>query len=501
MSANAIVIGLDGATWRVLDPLIDAGRMPRLAAFLEDAARGEFESVRPPISSPAWYAYSTGKDPGSLGIYGWRNFDPDTHEATFNAYDALDEPELWDLVGWAGKTSAVINVPVTFPPKQIEGAMVCGMQAEPHQAYTHPPELKDALEAKHGYRPVPKHRMRWDPDEAYDEILELMPTRFEAARELVDDVDLLHVTIFHIDELMHTAWGTSRLEAAFERLDEALGAFLDDLPETTDVVLMSDHGFGPADQAFNLSTWLIENGYLATEGDPLGRWLRAIGLHRDRLERGLRKVGLLNAAKRLVPKGLQSRVRERDGSASDQRRLPNVDWARTSAFASTNFTIHVLDEEQLDPIARELSELEDPQGRPVFDEVLHAEDVYEEARGPAPDLLLVPREGIMLSDELGEPLWEDLEPGRGDHRLEGILALKGPSFRTEPIEDARLIDLAPTLLHALELPVPRSMDGRVLDVFTHERPIERTSEAAARSPYTEEQLDSVEERLRGLGYL
>lgn len=499
MPSQLVVVGLDGACWRYLDPLIAEGRLPTLAA-LREGLSCELETVRPPISCPAWFSYTTGQDPAGLGLWGWRNFDAEGPELTFNAYDDLAEPELWDFLGRSGHRSAVVNIPTTFPPKRIEGAMVAGMQAEERQAYTEPPELKAKLRSRLDYRVAPAHKMRWDPDQALAEIRELVPKRFDAARMLAGDADVLHLTIFHLDEIQHTAWATPELADAWELVDEQLGAFLDDV-DPANVIVMSDHGFGPRERVFNLNTWLIEHGYLSLRPDPLGDVLRSLGLTRQRLERGLRAAGLLGVAKRVVPRSLQQRIQERDGASSSHRRLPHVDWNATQAFASTNFTIHVLEGDP-EALAEQLSAARGPEGEPVFAEVQLARDVHEELDDHAPDLLLLPREGVGLDDELGRPLWRDAEPDSGDHRPEGILAMRGEAFDEEAgLEEAHVTDLVPTILHLMECPIPERVDGKVLAPLDRDADPETTSWEAQASGYSPQQLEDVEQRLRGLGYL
>lgn len=500
MRETFVVVGLDGATWHYLDPLIEAGRLPTLSQ-LREGLSCELDTIRPPVSCPAWFSYGTGQDPSSLGLWGWRNFDRQAPSLKFNSYDDLDEPEIWDHLSHDGLESAVINIPTAFPPKRIDGYMVSGMQAEERQTYTQPPGLKRELRDRFDYKVAPDHKMRWDPEQTYEEILELVPKRFQAARHLLDDVDLLHVTVFHIDEIQHEAWDTPRLAEAWETIDAELGRFLDDLPEDTNLVVMSDHGFGPVDWAFNVNSWLIEEGLLALESDWIGQALEGLGLTRERLERLLRRAGLLNAAKGLVPRGLQTRVPERDGGRSAQRRLPRIDWEDTVAFAPSDYTLYA-EEGHVDEIKARLEGVQTPDGDPVFEEIQRPEDRFEQVPDNAPDLLLLPRRGIGLDDPLGAPVWRRVEDDSGDHRPEGLLALQGPAFdASAQLEGARLVDLAPTILHAMGCPVPRRMDGRVLDVLSTDRAVEFTTEDATRSGYTEEELEDVEERLRGLGYL
>lgn len=503
MTEKLVVVGLDGATFRYLDPLMAKGKLPTLAAIPKKGVRGVLESVKPPISCPAWFCYSTGKNPGKLGIYGWRNFDPRTRTDRFNDYRQLRDAEMWDYLGQAGYRSAVINIPTMFPPKAVQGYMVSGMQAEEHQTYTHPPELKDEFKERLDYRVGPKHKMLWDYREAYEEILALFPKRFDAALHLLDKVDFVHTTIFHIDEIQHNAWNTPDLERAWTTIDAELKRFLDALPENTDVLFMSDHGFCERSTTLHINTWLAQEGYLHAHDNKLGEALLKVGVNRQALERLLRKSGLLNLAKQLVPENLQKAVKEADGSTSNQRRMGELDWDRTQAFASTNFSLHVFDETVLDEIIAKMRKITDPEGNRVFEEVIRATDVlHGDKMEEAPQVLYLPNDGFAVGDGIGKPLWTKNTPRYGGHHMEGIFMGYGPSFKEgAQVSGARLIDLAPTVLHAFGLAVPEDIDGEVLEVFKEEREVRRVKPTTALGEFSEQELEQVEDRLRGLGYI
>ncbi|MDX1610764.1 MAG: alkaline phosphatase family protein [Candidatus Thermoplasmatota archaeon] len=503
MRQKLVVIGLDGATFRYLDPLMAQGKLPTLAKIAKEGVRATLESVRPPISCPAWFCYSTGRNPGKLGIFGWRNFDPATCGDRFNDYKALTTAEMWDYLGQAGLKSAVINIPTMFPPKAIHGYMVSGMQAQDHQMYTHPAELKEELIDRFDYRVQPKAKMLWDHEEAYKDIVALFKSRLDVALHLLDKVDLLHTTIFHIDEIQHNAWNQPELATAWEHIDGLLADFLDALPEGTDVLFMSDHGFCERSVSLNLNTWLAQEGYLVRHENKAGEVLRRLGITRPKLERLLKRTHLLDLAKAIVPDNIQTVVKEEDGSTSHQRRLAEIDWDRTVAFCSTHFTLHVLDPEKRQEIMDKLEALEGPKGGKVFQEVLPAEDhLHGDKMSQAPQILLLPNEPYAVGDAVGKPLWTESGPANGGHAMDGILMATGPSFKpgASP-EDAKLVDLAPTILHYFGLPVTEDMDGTVLDILADERAVTYTKEDAATGAFSEQELEQVEERLRGLGYL
>ncbi len=236
---------------------------------------------------------------------------------------------------------------------------------------------------------------------------------------------------------------------------------------------------------------------------PIREGLRRVGLNRQRLESVVKRLGVLDLAKRVVPEAIQQRIKDEDGSTTQQRRLAEIDWDDTVAFASTNFTMHVLDEDRIDEIVAKLSDLEAPDGTPVFKEVVRADEhLHGDKLRDAPDILFLPNDGFAANDGLGKPLWLKPDETRGDHDLPGIVIAHGDRFDTpRTIEGARLVDLAPTILHYFGLPVPEDMDGDVLEILAEKREVTYTDATARTGAFSDEALEGVEERLRGLGYL
>ncbi|MCA9926247.1 MAG: alkaline phosphatase family protein, partial [Anaerolineales bacterium] len=140
---KVLLIGLDGATFDVIRPLAEAGRLPHLNRLLHEGAWGTLNSTIPPISPTAWTTITTGKNPGQHGVYDFRKF------AQVGVSD-IDYQRLknkhkriWDLLGEAGLRSIVIDVPFTFPPTPLNGVMLTGYGTPrtPDTIFTYPSDL------------------------------------------------------------------------------------------------------------------------------------------------------------------------------------------------------------------------------------------------------------------------------------------------------------------------------------------------------------------------
>jgi predicted AlkP superfamily phosphohydrolase/phosphomutase len=114
---KVMVIGLDCAPpEHVFDEYTDD--IPNLTKLRENGLYGPLESITPPITVPAWMCMMTSKDPGTLGIYGFRNRKDHTYDGlSFATSWAIKEPTVWDILSEAGKESIIMSVPPSYPPK------------------------------------------------------------------------------------------------------------------------------------------------------------------------------------------------------------------------------------------------------------------------------------------------------------------------------------------------------------------------------------------------
>lgn len=260
---KVLVIGLDGATWNLLEPWAREGTLPTINKLMEKGVWGKLESTIPPITFPAWKCYSTGKNPGKLGVFMFLKFDMKEKKIIFHNARDFKGKEIWDYLSENGFKCGVINMPGTYPPKKINGFMIAGNPAEDHD-YTYPPSLEIELKSK-GYTVHPQIALTRDSlKKQAEHIKNLFSSRFKLASEYFKDLDFLHLTIFYIDIAQHLLWNDSHtLKGYWRHLDKEISKLIKGIEEDTYVFLMSDHGFNKLKNNFFLNNWLLKNGYLA----------------------------------------------------------------------------------------------------------------------------------------------------------------------------------------------------------------------------------------------
>ncbi|MFQ5576023.1 MAG: alkaline phosphatase family protein, partial [Anaerolineae bacterium] len=334
---KTLIIGLDGATFTVLNPLLKAGYMPHLRQALERSATATLLSTIPPVTALAWPSFMTGKNPGRHGLLGWQGPLNAHFDRPWISGQAVRGVKLWQWANRAGLSAVVVNVPVTYPPQPLDGAMVTGMLTPGLTAgFTFPPQLKrDLLAAVPGYTIdvdiQHTERNLQTPDAAarfLNQNMALARARGAAARWLLERYrpDLGVVVFGLTDRLQHFFWrpitrlaaagaddGTvsATLLACFQTLDDEIGQLLAGLPQTAHLIFLSDHGFGPLNTLVHLNHWLAERGWLAfSRGRSGGR-------------EALRRAGRL--VRRWLPATVMRRARQNFSV------LRTLDWGRTVA--------------------------------------------------------------------------------------------------------------------------------------------------------------------------
>jgi predicted AlkP superfamily phosphohydrolase/phosphomutase len=539
MKRRVLIFGIDGGTWRILQPAMDSGAMPFLSELCRRGCRGALESTTPPITPAAWTSFQTGRNPGSHGVYDFALWDRATRKINYVS-SRLYSDTLWDMASSAGLRVGVLNVPMTYPAWKINGYMVTGLMTPSlERDWTWPPELApELLAAVPGYhvfsfdsaRQGNPHR---NPDGFLDRLADISKNRTKAALHLFQK-ELLDLFMIHFqasDVIQHVLWGyldhghpyfSPRIrDKVFQRfyrcLDEQLkivqAAFQAAGGDCLTLVI-SDHGFQSHYKRFQFGNWLAGEGLLAIRKLP-----RRCAALRD----------ILNRTECFGVESYLERFRfGRKIITAVYEPTFEIDWDHTRVYSFSRCCdgyVFFLDTDpdqrrQMETQLREqLTRLVDPRtGRPVIEKIIPRDRLY---RGPKldtlPDWILKPAPGYSISGEFNPIYSEILLPVRkgrdfhiGMHHPDGILVAAGPRVRPAArIAGARLIDITPTVLAWLGLAVPESMDGTILqDLFTR-RIIETPGQGgAAPSParadtpvYSEEDIHSIEERLRDLGYI
>jgi predicted AlkP superfamily phosphohydrolase/phosphomutase len=544
---KAILLGLDGATFDVLLPRAARGQMPNLRELLQEGSWGELRSTIPPFSAQAWVSLNTGKNQARHGVLDFWEPSADHVRRNFVSAQLICGETLWQIAGRHGLRVGVVNVPVTYPPEPVNGYLVTGFLTPPgKEDYVYPEALKDEVtRLVADYVPDP-----FDPlgpgKRQLQELASWMEKHERVARHLAE----CHPTEFFfsvaqaLDHLQHLFWNevsnpsgegqyTSLVDRCFRLADEMVGHRRDMLDGKTHLFLVSDHGFGPVGQWFHVNRFLQEQGYLTldeVQGSGLAATATRLGLTPQRLRSLVRSLDVFGLRRWM---GRLARVTI--GRQLERNLTPPIDWSRTQAVsgspASEGIFINLEGREPQGVVApgepyealcerlvEGLESLRDPANHePVVQAVYRREELYE---GPfldqLPDIVFDLGDGPYLaSDALGAgQVLEPLPPGtlQGRHRISGVFVAAGPGIRQgAQIEGARIVDVAPTVLYALGLPIPEDMDGRPLLEIFHEdyqeahpvryAPSQEREEAAGETPHDQEEKAEMERRLRGLGYV
>ncbi len=550
---RVIMIGLDGATWRLLKPWALSGELPNLKRVVEGGATGPLESTLPPLTPTGWTSAATGKAPGRHNVYSFfRPMRASYRRQILNSRDCK-AAKIWQIANHYGRKSGIVHLPLTYPVDRVDGFMVTGMMT-PTSArdVAHPQELLAELE-----REIPGYTLNVETttiktgrlEEFYRDSVAHVRRHREEMTYLLDkkEWDLFWIMYYNVDPVAHFFWkfmdpnhvaypGPNPLETAvldcYREADLAVGDALDRLGPDDHLVLLSDHGMEGTHTNVHLTSWLIDEGYLVLKSQrrqATSETLYRAGFQRERLVYALKKAKL-GWLPKLFPEAIKDKVPRARKTFKEIEN--NVDWSETRAYfpsaGGRAIWINLKGREPagiVDPadyealraeIIAKLEALRDDKGRPVVRFALPREKAYEgEYAADGPDIALLAHEGFYFAEGIERPV---LRPNgtkntekSGNHQIDGIVGLYGPGVREGfDLAGARIIDVAPTVLHLLGLPVQRDMDGRPLEealarAFLEARPIAydqaKIEIATDDYDYTDDDRGQIEARLKEMGYM
>ncbi len=530
-----ILIGIDGATYTVLDPLVSAGQMPNLKRFAEEGVRANLLTTPHPLTPPAWTTLTTGRTPGNHGIFDFLRAEIRRDGAffTLNNFRDVQTETIWSVVSRAGGRVISLNFPLMVPPPALNGAIVPGLLSRRHlKANVHPPELYEMLKTLPGFNAAEisfdfekeKKALHNIPEEELEPWVRFHIVRerhwFNILRLLMERqrADLTGVMFDGVDKLQHGCWRfldpkfAPAHPNAFERkltdlcleyfrlLDEFIGDISKLGGPQARVFIASDHGFGPNTLMFRVNKWLEKQGYLRWQPGSMGK---APGAGKPATAGPYVLLDWAHTtayAQSAATNGIHIRVKQAPGDGG-------VDPAEYGAFC--------------DRLIEQLMALRDPQGGgPLLQGVLKREEAFPGPHGDrGPDLTLVMADHGFISVLDAEPIISLRPAVTGTHYPLGILLARGPGIlKGKALEQQSILDVAPTLLYSLDLPVPVDFEGRVMEsVFepAHREahpprlgpptqpPASYASRAAAPSDSEGEGGDDevIMNRLRALGYV
>ncbi len=553
---KVIVLGIDGGTWDIILPMAEEGRLPHFSRLMDQGVWGKLDSTIPPDSPPAWTSFMTGKNPGKHGVFYFLTPPDDHYRRVLTNSTCIRASTVWEILGRVGKRSIVINVPITYPPPhEMEGVMIAGIPIPSEEVtFTCPDWIYPELLVEIGDYPLEDRTIRafrrGEAIGAVKELYYMTKKHRQAAFYLMEHYpwDLFVFVIRGTDLVQHICWRfwdetyrrshpdeTAKLGELipqyYVRVDQILGEFMDRVEEEMTLVVMSDHGAGPVRKLISFNNWLYSRGWFQPRGSQEESVYRRVF--------GWTSLG--RRYRRFSGRGLIGRTVGRVRLPTMRlRSIPpwqRVDWSRTKAYASFTggepiicINLKGREEQGIVEPGREYEELRDQiidglftltdpdTGDPVVERVYRREEIYS---GPylemAPDLQVMtvdraylaskplPLETIMITPSNASP---------GVHRYHGILGMIGPLVANGyHVTGARIIDVAPTILHLLGAAVPEDMDGEVLthaldEDYLRKHPVQSgppvnggEGSGITRRVFSEAETQRIEESLRGLGYM
>jgi predicted AlkP superfamily phosphohydrolase/phosphomutase len=352
--------------------------MPNLSRLMSSGSYARLRSTTPPITVPAWTAMVSGRDPGELGLYGFRKRLPNSYELALASSTDVQVERVWDVLARHGLRSSVIAVPPSSPPFAVAGELVsCFLTPDADHPHTFPAPLSGELAARFG-RYIPDVEVRTSERSGlFDALCAMTRQHFAIARHLwtTRDPDFLMLVEIGPDRLHHAFYADiderhprhdpdSPFRDVGERyyalLDQQLGSLLALADEDTAVLVASDHGARSLVGAFRINEWLIQQGHLTLSSEPA------------------------------APGPLRSNM---------------VDWSRTKAWAEGGYYARVfLNVRGREPqgglsadeapafsarLRDQLLAVQGPAGEPWQNLVETPDSLYREVRGQAPDLLAI----------------------------------------------------------------------------------------------------------------
>lgn len=456
MTEKVLVIGLDCAPPALV---FDKFRphLPNISRLMDGGVYGRLLSCIPPITCPAWMCMMTGKDPGTLGVYGFRNRKDHTYEGLRMATSSvIREPKVWDYLARAGKKAILIGVPQTFPPTPVNGLLVsCFLAPDVESNYTYPPELKNEIREAVGEYIIDVKDFRTD-DKArlIEQIHEMTKTRFALARHFMATKpwDFFMMVEMGPDRMNHGLWkhfdsehprhepGNPYRNAMLEYymlVDAEIGRLVEQAGPETTVLVVSDHGAKRLEGGICFNQWLINEGYLVLTNQPSG--------------------------------------------VSKPEKL-GIDWARTAAWGDGGYYGRlfmnvkgrepegIIEPADYDRVRMELKEkieaIPAPDGKPLGTKVFLPEKLYRRVGNVAPDLIVV--FGDLYWRSVGTVGYDsiytfenDTGPDDANHDWHGIFVMSGPggAGRGE-LEGLEIRDVASTILKLFGIDPPGDMQGR-----------------------------------------
>lgn len=499
---RVLVVGLDGGTFDLIDPLLEQKKLPNLQKLMKHGYSSPLMSTIHPISPTAWASFSTGVNPGKHGLFDFSKRKQGSYEQIPTTSRDIHTPAIWHLLAQRNLKVGLINIPGTYPPEPVNGFMISGFPTpEENNDFTYPnsllQELRDHIP---NFHLQPKIAIRDGNEEAFlTDINEVTENVTKTTLYLASSRpwDLLITIYVGVDALGHHFWKfrdpyhplfskklhkkyRNALDSIYQRIDKEIGKLLAVINENTHVIIMSDHGFGGAYYAVALNNWLLRHGWMKIRRGIVSK-LKYFGFRSGITLSNAYRLAKLFRATKYRQKAYQEKSRLKNLIFKVFFSINDIDWSRTQAYCVGNGGQIFINVEGREPqgivepedrlnvakaIKSDLLKLTDKKTESViFDKVFLREEIYNGSYvEKAADLIFFDSKSrfqVIRFLEFGSnrltfphPVWA------GTHRLNGIFIING--LGVQPVrskEDIKIWDITPTIMTLLGVPIADYMDG------------------------------------------
>ena len=482
MKKKVIVIGIDGGDFKVINPLIKRGILPNIKKIMDNSSSGMLQSSVLPSSEQAWSSFSSGCNNGKHGIYSYMQRPNKGYNFKLVDGSFFKGKRFWDILSNHGKKSIIINVTATYPPQPINGVLVTGrLTPNNNVEYTYPSNIKREISkiAPNYITRIPRPKHSKDNVKKMMDYVDCVGRKIEergkVAKYLMNnhEWDLFMLTFDYTDDIQHLFWSEffdsnsnykDVIPKIYKKIDNEIGRILSDTENDSIVILMSDHGFAELKRRINFNVFLKKHGYLIQNKEKINNLFHKI----------------LKIGHKLIPNKFEDIIKKYFFSSIFAMTYSNVNWQRTKAFTvgSGGICINLKDREHRgivdkdeyekirDEIIEKLKTLKDPKtGKPIIKEVFKREEIYKgNYVKDSPDIvnLLIDGYKADLFRTKGQ-IFSDEGIATGNHSFYGFFAITGKGIKKVKHDKIyNIMDLAPTILHLLDVPIPQEIDGKVL---------------------------------------
>lgn len=485
---KVLIIGADGADWRYLNYGIKKGVLPNIKKMVDKGCSGNLKSLIPPVTFPVWMCFAEGKNPGKIGRFGFTEKIKGTYKTETKMTDVFNKINpFWEKLNKKGLSVGIVNIPYSYPPSKTNSFMLCIDEFDnvPKGTSCYPKEIEKEIisnlgelnyEANYSYFNEPLVKQM-------EHSVNFLKNRTKLNRFLIEKYGSklsLFLTLYYPDRLQHFSIDPElhmEYYSVFDKKVKELVSLYN--PDLT--LIISDHGSGPVKKEFYVNEFLIKKGFLKLKRKR--KFLSRIGFNLENIQKFFAFLKLDNFLIKLFPKYIvegfiKKKIPLKKVGITDAE----IDWSKTKACSFNDNGFIFINLKGREPegsvekkdyakvaeeIISELKKLKDPEtNKPLKLEIYKREEIYSgKYLEESPDIIYsiedwdyVPKTGLP-----GEIFKSPRDPG--NHKINGVFIASGKNVKPGKIENATLIDIAPTVLHFFGIKKPKDFDGKILSIF------------------------------------